>query len=147
MNIETIKLANEISEKMRKKICFNPKTGKWRNYLNPDEQKRINQVINRITGIDNFGNGHRTKIEIHDFINDIPLTYFAYLTKTKSGRTIISTWTGKFLAVANISRKFRDNFGCERITFYTNKAINGVRYYGTGFAGFGGYCRMKAYKH
>ena len=146
MNIEKIKLANKISEGMRKKICFNPKTGKWRNYLNPDEQKRINRVVNRVTGVNNFGNEHRAKIEIYDFLNDPPEKYFAYLTKRKSGIIAVTNWTGKHLAFARISRTFKDNFGGERITFSTGKSINGLKYYGTGYCGFGGYCRIKAYQ-
>lgn len=146
MNIETIKQAHLISEKMRKKICFNPESGKWRNYLNPEEQIRINKVINRVTGIDNFGNSHRAKIEIHNFINDPPKKYFAYLIKRKSGRVAVTNWTGKHLAFARISRTFIDNFGGDRITFKTGKAINGLKYYGVGYCGFGGYCRIKSYK-
>lgn len=120
--------------------------GKYKNWLSHEESEEIKTKL-----MDKFGfeitNKERAKIEMYEIMNDKPESYFCYLTKTKSGRIIISNWTGKFIAKAFIIKKWRDNFGGERISFNTSKAINGLRYYGTGFCGFGGYARIKAYKH
>lgn len=145
LDIRLLNYANDLHNELRENIT-ELKNGKHRNYLTGEESEQINKVIFEKTKIKDFGNKHRSQIEMFYFIKDKPKKYTAYLSKTKSGKTIVSNWMGKFIAYATITSKYKDNFGGERINFRTKKAINGLTYFGTGFCGIGGYCIIKAYK-
>lgn len=123
--------------------------GNTRNYITSEESETIEKEIAKITGNIQDMNDIKEMIEVSDFINNKPVypeKYFCYLSKDKKENTYITNWTGAKLGRAIVYNKTISNFGDERIYFYAY-GINGIKYHGINYGGFGSYCRIKAYKN
>jgi len=92
-------------------------------------------------------NEERSKLEIHDWVNDPPRRYFAYVFHPDDlKKRYIGTWTGDKLArISILGGRVRDNFGgCRR--YISAYGTNGVRYWGWYYESAGDYCRLTAFK-
>lgn len=91
---------------------------------------------------DEVTNDLRSKIEVYEFIHDIPKKYFLYIDEKDKTAT---TWTGSFLGNVRFGREYRTNFGDKRqpIDVY---AVNGKRYHGIYYKSAGSYARITLYK-
>jgi hypothetical protein len=84
----------------------------------------------------------RSKIEVWEFIHNVPSKYFLYI-REKENEAV--TWMGDFLGTAYLGNEYRDNFGGKRQSVTIN-AINGKTYYGTYYKSSGNYARIKQAK-
>lgn len=92
---------------------------------------------------DKVDNELRAKIEVWEFLNDIPETYFLYINEAKWEAT---NWTGVKLGKVSFGKEYSDNFGGRRVPVSVY-AINGKTYHGTYYKSAGNYARIKLYKN
>jgi hypothetical protein len=88
-------------------------------------------------------NEERSAIEVFEFMRDKPERYFLYINEA---RGIATTWTGAKLGVVWLGRRYRDNFGGERVSI-SIRAINGESYSGTFYKSSGDYARVRTLTH
>lgn len=87
-------------------------------------------------------NEERGYIEVFEFLNDPPLTYFLYINEEAR---LATTWPGHLLGEVTFGFSYRSNMGDLRIPITVN-AINGLTYYGTFYKSAGDYARIRAKK-
>lgn len=116
-----------------------------REYLKTNKTNSIPCAISKTFPFAKYAtNENRSKLEVYEFCNDIPQTYFLYINKEKREAT---TWTGEKLGnVIVYGRTYRSNFGDKRANI-TVEGINGKYYFGTYFVGAGDYARIKLCKN
>lgn len=136
MDILRMKDAIKVETELWKAI-----TKEKRNYLEPEESKRVDSVVKEILG-DIPINDAKEMVEIFDFVNEPPDKYFAYLNMEGNK---VTTWTGGVLANVGYKKEMVSNFGDKRI-YFRAFGINGVKYSAVCYGGNGCYVRMKRIK-
>ena len=101
------------------------------------------EVYSKFPFADEVNNEMRSKLEVWEFLNDIPKKYFLYIRE--EDKTAI-TFTGAKLGDVSFGSTYRSNFGDTRqsIDVY---GINGKKYHGIYFKEAGQYARIKLYKN
>lgn len=87
-------------------------------------------------------NEERGEIELYEFVNDPPSTYFLYVNETTRNAT---AWPGQVLGSVSFGREYRDNFGGRRVPVRI-QAVNGRTYAGTYYKSAGDYARVRMVK-
>ncbi len=102
-----------------------------------------NEIVATFPFANEVNNDLRSAIELWEFMNDIPQSYFLYISEERKEAT---TWTGQKLGNVHFGREYKDNFGGKRqpIDVY---AVNGKKYHGTFYKSAGDYARIKLYKN
>lgn len=92
-------------------------------------------------------NEERSALEVYDFVNDPPDSYFLYIRECKLTRWDgeATTWAGDRLGWVCFGSEYRSNMGDIRVPV-TIKAINGKTYHGTFYKSAGDYARIRAAK-
>lgn len=134
-----LKARYEKYEEMRKQVC------KFPNCVDLEEQKILSPW--------HVENDDISRMEVYEFVHDIPSKYFSYVhmkektvtysqTHTWKVPSHITTWTGEVLGtITDYGPTYKTNFGDYRIAIRVT-AINGKRYYGTFYKSAGDYCRL-----
>jgi len=95
-----------------------------------------------------ISNEERSAIEIYEFHQDKPDSYFAYVQRSTDPLSLsckITTWMGDLLGTGSLGNAYRSNFGDQRRSIRI-KGVNGVIYYGTFYESSGDYCHLRATK-
>lgn len=132
INIRTVQKVDNYNSFVSRYLRF-----KKKNYLTPEEQKKIRKKFGKIT------NEMRSAVEVYKFKKQKPKTYFLYVD-IKNRNAI--TWTGQKLGKIFAGCSYRSNFGDMR-TPIDVVGINGVKYHGFYFQSAGDYARITAYKN
>ena len=95
-------------------------------------------------------NDERSALEVCDFVNDPPASYFVYIKERVPGQAAplvgtATTWTGERLGWVRFGRPWRDNFGGTRVPARI-EAINGRYYVGTYYKSAGDFARIRLAK-
>jgi hypothetical protein len=106
-----------------------------KNWLSPDEQ----EILKKKMGGE-LTNEMRSQLEVHQFKQDPPERYFAYVNLDKKQ---ITTWTGEKLGdITHVGNEWSSNMGDRRVPIRV-KGINGFTYSGTFYKDAGDYARLK----
>lgn len=87
-------------------------------------------------------NEERGYIEVFEFLNDPPVTYFLYIDEEAK---LAKTWPGHLLGEVTFGLSYHSNMGDLRVPI-TVYAINGLTYYGTFYKSAGDYARIRVKK-
>lgn len=109
-------------------------------------------------------NDEISKLEVYEFCNDVPDSYFLYVSENRKQKVVhpewiekygkdyyqtwqhvVTTWTGDILGKCLLGSPYYSNFGDKRQSI-TVWGLNGVVYYGTYFTGAGNYARIRKAK-
>lgn len=89
-------------------------------------------------------NAKRSALEVHDFKNDPPDRYVAYISHGPGNNWIVTTWTGDYLGTVSRIHKSWNSRRWDTTKFYSFSAVmlNGMAYNGIAYGGPGMYCRI-----
>lgn len=139
--INTFENENEYQEARRKHDLYNAASMQ---YCKDHKTNGIPQdVYTKFPYNKEVTNELRSKIEVWEFINDIPEKYFLYIDEENKTAT---TFMGDFLGNVFFGKEYRNNMGDKRqqIDVYS---INGKKYYGTYYKSAGDYARITKKKN
>lgn len=138
--MNTFENALQYAEAKDKVNAYNSTANAWRK-----ENKKNGipvEICATFPFADTVTNELRSKIEVWEFVHDIPEKYFLYIDEENWTAT---TWVGGTLGTVTFGSAFKSNFGDTR-QHITVLAINGKAYYGTYYKSSGNYARIKIAK-